>query len=150
MTRGKFMDYLKRFLKNHEITLDDLSTVSGISKDEYLHSFESGLDEVNIRLLKGLATATATKITSVVEELALFSGNSIMNFIEMHPDLDSDLVKMTENLMIDLYQNNISLESVTFNRYYSEGEDTDERAEQMLRNLCTFFLDLLKNVDDFE
>lgn len=144
------MDYLNRFAKNHDITLDDISLISGISKQEYLHSFEAGLDQVTIRILKGLATATATKVDEVLKELALMSGNSIINFIKMHPDLNPDLVHMVENYMIDLYQHNVSLESVTFNRYYTETQDTNADAEKMLNNLCDFFLSLLKDIEDNE
>ncbi|WP_156656526.1 hypothetical protein [Fructilactobacillus florum] len=49
-------------------------------------------------------------------------------------------------MIIELGEKGAHFNNISFNRYYSEGEDTDERAETAMQNLIVQLKDFKQNL----
>lgn len=62
--------------------------------------------------------------------------------------MDNELIQQVEDLMIKAHDNHINLDQVTFNWYYQEGKDTNQRAEILMNNLVSELQKMIDNVQN--
>ncbi|WP_268914143.1 hypothetical protein [Lentilactobacillus sp. SPB1-3] len=126
---------IDEFLKKYDLNRYTVSKISGISESLLSDANKRSLNSLTVKILNALAMATGKTSGEVLDEISAQQGNPIIAFIEAHPWLDKDLVNEVEDIMIEVHEMGINLSNVTFNRYY-EGEDTNERANVAIENLC--------------
>ncbi|WP_208423124.1 helix-turn-helix domain-containing protein [Latilactobacillus fragifolii] len=126
---------IDEFLKKRGLTRYQVAQLSGISQSTLNDARKRPINAMTVKTLQALAMATAETPGAVLDELLKLQGNPIIGFIQAHPFLKKELVTEIEDLLIKAHEANINLKTVTFNRYYTENEDTNENATKALINL---------------
>ncbi|WPC18537.1 helix-turn-helix transcriptional regulator (plasmid) [Pediococcus inopinatus] len=128
---------IDNFLKKYNLTRYQVAKISGVPESTLVSANDSRINSLSVRVLQALAMATGKTPGAVLDKLIKQQGNPIIVFIQAHPGLNKKLVSDIENLMIDLHKQGADIKNVTFNRYYDEGDDTNERATIAMQNLKT-------------
>lgn len=136
---------IDKFLKAFGLTRYQVAKISGVLEATLSLANDKPINSLSVRVLQALAMATGLTPGEVLDKLIKQEGNPIINFIQAHPGLDKTLVRDVENLMIDLNGLGADLSNVTFNRYYDEGQDTNERATAAMTNIRKQLNEFLKN-----
>ncbi|TWW13183.1 hypothetical protein LABALGNA3A7_09890 [Dellaglioa algida] len=134
---------LELLLEAHDLTRYRVSKISGIQQSTLKDAVARPINTLSVKTIQALSMATGQTAGQALDELLKLEGNPIVNFIQAHPWLDKELVTAVENLLIKAHESGLNLKTVTFNRYYDEGSDTNERAEQALKNLQTQLTDMI-------
>lgn len=133
------------FLKQFNLTRYQVAKISGVRATTLAMANDKPINSLSVRVLQALAVATGKTPGQVLDALIKQQGNPIINFMQAHPGLDKQLVSDIENLMIKIHDDGGTLSNVTFNRYYDEGDDTNERATVAMQNLKQQLTDFLNN-----
>jgi len=128
---------IDNFLKKYNLTRYQVAKISGVPESTLVSANDSHINSLSVRVIQALSMATGKTPGAVLDELIKQQGNPIIVFIQSHPGLNKKLVSDIENLMIDLHKQGADIKNVTFNRYYDEGNDTNERATIAMQNLKT-------------
>jgi len=128
---------IDNFLKKYNLTRYQVAKISGVPESTLVSANDSYINSLSVRVIQALSMATGKTPGAVLDELIKQQGNPIIVFIQSHPGLNKKLVSDIENLMIDLHNQEADVKNVTFNRYYDEGDDTNERATIAMQNLKT-------------
>ncbi|WPP08506.1 hypothetical protein SIN07_05530 [Pediococcus inopinatus] len=128
---------IDNFLKKYNLTRYQVAKISGVPESTLVSANDSHINSLSVRVIQALSMATGKTPGAVLDELIKQQGNPIIVFIQSHPGLNKKLVSDIENLMIDLHNQGADVKNVTFNRYYDEGNDTNERATIAMQNLKT-------------
>ena len=128
---------IDNFLKKYNLTRYQVAKISGVPESTLVSANDSYINSLSVRVIQALSMATGKTPGAVLDELIKQQGNPIIVFIQSHPGLNKKLVSDIENLMIDLHNQEANVKNVTFNRYYDEGNDTNERATIAMQNLKT-------------
>jgi len=128
---------IDNFLKKYNLTRYQVAKISGVPESTLVSANDSHINSLSVRVIQALSMATGKTPGAVLDELIKQPGNPIIVFIQSHPGLNKKLVSDIENLMIDLHKQGADIKNVTFNRYYDEGNDTNERATIAMQNLKT-------------
>lgn len=134
------------FLKQFNLTRYQVAKISGVRATTLAMANDKPINSLSVRVLQALAMATGLTPGEVLDKLIKQEGNPIINFIQAHPGLDKTLVRDVENLMIDLNGLGADLSNVTFNNYYKEKNDTNERATIAMQNLKTQLIEFKKQI----
>ncbi|WP_063697116.1 helix-turn-helix transcriptional regulator [Pediococcus inopinatus] len=137
---------IDNFLKKYNLTRYQVAKISGVPESTLVSANDSRINSLSVRVLQALAMATGKTPGAVLDELIKQQGNPIIVFIQSHPGLNKKLVSDIENLMIDLHNQEANVKNVTFNRYYDEGDDTNERATIAMQNLKTQLIEFKHNL----
>lgn len=133
------------FLKQFNLTRYQVAKISGVGASTLAMANDKPINSLSVRVLQALAMATGKTPGQVLDDLIKQQGNPIITFMQSHPGLDKHLVSDVENLMIKIHDDGGSLSNVTFNRYYDEGDDTNERATVAMQNLKQQLTEFLNN-----
>ncbi|GEN94672.1 helix-turn-helix transcriptional regulator [Pediococcus ethanolidurans] len=136
---------IDNFLKKYNLTRYQVAKISGVPESTLVSANDSHINSLSVRVLQALAMATGKTPGAVLDELIKQQGNPIINFMQAHPGLDKQLVNDIEDLMIKIHNDGGALSNVTFNRYYDEGDDTNERATVAMQNLKQQLTEFLNN-----
>lgn len=133
------------FLKQFNLTRYQVAKISGVRASTLAMANDKPINSLSVRVLQALAMATGKTPGQVLDDLIKQQGNPIINFMQAHPGLDKQLVNDIEDLMIKIHNDGGALGNVTFNRYYDEGDDTNERATVAMQNLKQQLTEFLNN-----
>lgn len=136
------MNIIDIYAKNHGTNRYKIAKISGIAQTTLANFKDKNVDKLTVKTVKALALGTHTKPGDTLDELIKISGNPIIQFIRDHQNLNKDMVKEVEDLIIWHGLNGGSFNNISFNRYYDEGPDTGERAEIALENVIDILQDL--------
>lgn len=131
--------YLKHYGKNR----NQASLVSGLTRGTFAHANNGPVSKMTVKVVQALAQVTNRTPGQTLDTLFEIEGNPIILFIQKHPSLSHDLVQKVENQLITISEQGGSVKNTTFNRYYDEGKDTPERAEQAMENLSQMLAELI-------
>lgn len=123
------------FLKQFNLTRYQVAKISGVRATTLAMANDKPINSLSVRVLQALAMATGKTPGQVLDILIKQQGNPIITFMQAHPGLDKQLVNNIEDLMIKIHDDGGSLSNVTFNRYYEEDDDNNERATIAMQNL---------------
>lgn len=140
------MNTIDNFLKDYELTRYEIAKISGVNQQTLAESNKRSASAITVRVLMALAMGTGKTPGEVLDALLKAEGNPIIRFMEAHPFMDHDLVQQVQDLMIKAHEKGIHLDNVTFNRYYDEGQDTNERAEIAVENLARQLKDMIEKL----
>ena len=133
---------IDEFLKKHGYTRYQVSQISGIGESTLAGANSSPLNNVTVKTLQSLGMATGMSAGDVLNEIIALEDDPVASFIQAHPYMDKDLVQAVQDKFIRLRgEQHSDFKNVTFNRYYSEGKDTNEYAESALQNLLDSLAD---------
>lgn len=130
------------YAKKHGTTRYQISKISGVAQTTLADSGKKKFENMSVKIIKALALATHSNLGNTLNELNDINGNPIIQFIRDHKNLNKDMVNELEDLIIWHGLNGGSFNNISFNRYYDEGSDTDERAEIALKNVIDVLQDL--------
>lgn len=133
------------FLKQFNLTRYQVAKISGVGATTLAMANDKPINSLSVRVLQALAMATGKTPGQVLDILIKQQGNPIITFMQAHPGLDKQLVNDIEDQMIKIHNDGGFLSNVTFNRYYDEGEDTNERATVAMENLKQQLTEFLNN-----
>lgn len=136
---------IDNFLKQFNLTRYQVAKISGVRATTLAMANDKPINSLSVRVLQALAMATGKTPGQVLDALIKQQGNPIINFMQAHPGLDKQLVSDIEDLMIRIHDDGGALSNVTFNRYYDEGDDTNERATAAMQNLKQQLTEFLNN-----
>lgn len=136
------MNIIDIYAKKHGTTRYQISKISGIAQTTLADSGKKKFENMSVKIIKALAIGTHSNIGDTLNELNEINGNPIIQFIRDHKNLNKDIVKEVEDLIIWHGLNGGSFNNISFNRYYDEGPDTDERAEIAMGNVIDVLQDL--------
>ncbi|WP_436666802.1 helix-turn-helix domain-containing protein [Latilactobacillus sakei] len=136
--------YIDKFLIKRDLTRYKVAQLSGISQSTLNDARKRPINTMTVKTLQALAMATGETPGAVLDELLKLEGNPIINFIQAHPFLDKQLVSDVEDLLIEAHQSGLNFNNVTFNRYYDEGLDNNDRATVALNNIKTQLTNLIE------
>lgn len=128
------MNIIDIYAKKHGTTRYQISKISGIAQTTLADSGRKKFENMSVKIIKALALGTHNGLGNTLNELNEINGNPIIQFIRDHKNLNRDIVNELEDLIIWHGMNGGSFNNISFNRYYDEGPDTDERAEVALEN----------------
>lgn len=137
---------LELFLEKHELTRYRVSKLAGIQQSTLNDAVSRSINTLSVKTIQALAMATGQSAGQALDELLKLEGNPIINFIQAHPWLNKKLIEDIEDLLIEAHESGLNLKTVTFNRYYDEGPDTNERAAVALDNLKTQLIDMIDDL----
>lgn len=126
---------IDNFLKQFNLTRYQVAKISGVRATTLAMANDKPINSLSVRVLQALAMATGKTPGQVLDMLIKQQGNPIITFMQAHPGLDKQLVNNIEDLMIKIHDDGGSLSNVTFNRYYEEDDDNNERATIAMQNL---------------
>lgn len=130
------------YAKKHGTTRYQIFKISGVAQTTLADSGKKKFENMSVKIIKALALATHNNLDNTLNELNDINGNPIIQFIRDHKNLNKATVKELEDLIIWHGLNGGSFNNISFNRYYDEGPDTDERAEIALKNVIDVLQDL--------
>ena len=136
------MNIIDIYAKNHDTNRYQIAKISGIAQTTLANFKDKSVDKLTVKTVRALALGTYTKPGDTLDELIKINGNPIIQFIRDHKNLNKATVKELEDLIIWHGLNGGSFNNISFNRYYDEGPDTDERAEISLENVIDVLQDL--------
>lgn len=134
------------FLKPLGLTRYQVAKISGATASTLNDASKRPINRMTVKTLQALAMATGKTPGVVLDELLKLQGNPIINFIQAHPFVDKRLTSEVEDLMITAHERDLKLANITFNRYYDEGPDNNERAEKALQNIKTQLTDMIEEL----
>ncbi|AXN36885.1 XRE family transcriptional regulator (plasmid) [Latilactobacillus curvatus] len=133
------------FLKPLGMTRYQVAKIAGIGESTLNEARKRPVNRMTVKTLQALAMATGKTPGVVLDELLKLQGNPIINFIQAHPFVDKQLASEVEDLMITAHEHDLKLANITFNRYYDEGPDNNERAEKALQNIKAQLMDIIED-----
>lgn len=141
------MNLIDLYLKKHNTTRYQVSKISGIWATTLSNANKNDLDTMSVKVIKALALGTNMKPGETLTELIELNGNPIIKFIYNHKNLNKEVVNKVEDLIIWHGLNGGSFNNISFNRYYDEGHDTDERAEEAIENVAELLTDFKEAIE---
>lgn len=135
--RMKINMKIDEYLEQKNLTRYKVTKISGIYSSTLTEASKRPINRLTVKTIKALAMATGDTPGQVLDSLIELEGNPIINFIEDHPFVDKKIIQDVQGVLDEAKFKNIDVSNVTFNRYYDEEEDTNENAEQALKNLVT-------------
>lgn len=135
------MNIIDIYAKRHNSNRNKISEISGITPSTLQSAGDKSIDQMSGRIIKAVALGTHNDPGKTLNELIKIDGNPIVKFAQNHPKLPKELVDEVEDLIIWLGLNGGNFNNISFNRYYDEGPDTDERAEVAIENVAELLTD---------
>mgnify|MGYP004600253535 CR=1 FL=1 len=143
------MGVVDEYLQEFGLTRYQASVASGVSQATLSYANDKPVANMSVKVVKALALATRETPGEALDHLLKLEGNPIIVFIRQHPELDQKLVAEVTNAMIEASENGIKLDNISFNRYYDEDvPDSNQRAEQALKNVVVFLNERIKDLND--
>lgn len=138
------MNIIDIYAKKHGTTRYQIHKISGISQTTLANFNNYDFENMTVKVIKAIAIGTHNDLGETIKELNQINGNPIIQFIRDHKNFNKETVDKLEDLIIWHGLNGGSFNNISFNRYYDEGPDTDERAEIAMNNV----IDLLQDLKD--
>lgn len=136
---------LDQLLSEHGLSRYQVSKISGIKEGQLFGSSRREVNRWTVKTVQAVAMALGMTAGEALDELLKREGNPIVRFIRAHPFLDDKLVNQMDDLLIEAHDKGVNIKTITFNRYYDEGDDTNERAEQAIKNVIATIQKLIED-----
>lgn len=139
------MHTIDDFLKYTKLTRYDIAKISGVSETTLADANRRPVNKMSVKVVQAIAMAVQLTPGQTLDELLKVRDNPIMHFIQAHPYMDQTLVNEVKEFLAVAPEKGFWVENLDIGGYGLP--DSNERAEEALRNKLASLKNLLKEME---